>query len=375
MWRKERKEMKAQLEEAQNVIKAQEDLLIKQQEQAQTERNKQQQSLKELQAAISRLKDTTSIQSEELEKEFQAAISRFKDTTITQSEELKKELQNALISTMIHSDEVLPIDAINTLILMITNSTNLIKTAFSDNVDMNREKNWNILASLDLEKMLLEPTKQQALLIRINIVRGAINSLLNDGGYVVNYQEELLNRRYLDKVFSTLKVNNQGMTWTHDEKLLNKNVWQRVFNPLNPLALRLEVDGLDDTLQSVLDYDNPYNIEEWFDNNKEETRVVVDKSHHLYSFKVQQYRALETKLIKDFDITNNINNFLSDGYLSVTQLRGLLDEYIEIYKFLDPNNKSVISKAQYLKLVAYTKPEQFTVSNLVIMKNEFNFKK
>jgi len=103
--------------------------------------------------------------------------------------------------------------------------------------------------------------------------------------------------------------------------------------------------------------------------------VVVDKSHHLYSFKVQQYRALETKLIKDFDITNNINNFLSDGYLSVTQLRGLLDEYIEIYKFLDPNNKSVISKAQYLKLVAYTKPEQFTVSNLVIMKNEFNFKK
>jgi len=111
--------MKAQLEEAQNVIKEQEDLLIKQQEQAQTERNKQQQSLKEL----------------------QAAISRFKDTTITQSEELKKELQNALISTMIHSDEVLPIDAINTLILMITNSTNLIKTAFSDNVDMNREKN------------------------------------------------------------------------------------------------------------------------------------------------------------------------------------------------------------------------------------------
>lgn len=357
-----------------SMIKKTEQLENKLEEQAKTNNKSQDNLIKK----TNKIVDTTN-----------EAINKSKET-IEQLEKTISNVQESYLNNFIsNSGYNIPLDALDTLLILLETSRTMIKEQLEHRLHDNVKDNLNILSTISLKDTLITPFTIDYWYQRVVGMINAINAIFNSQYYQQNNLNMIPTKDYIRTALVTL-ISSENKSFKQDTNMINSDFIKR-FNPLNPILKRLEADtfgggSIFNTLSQDGNYKSNVNgrgisfntmknntIGKSYDMNKIDPLArwvadnvlinqksttsngnvvgMVEKSLILYTIKYNKFIDLNDKFINEYDYFNE------DGRKRFNQdeLEELYNEYREIYDFISPNNTVIITLGEYDTIISETK--------------------
>ncbi len=274
----------------------------------------------------------------------------------------------------------IPLDALDSLLLLLRTSSTLLTTKLEQRIDDNQTKNLEYLSTLSLEDTFISPltinkwSGNSIYSNQINSLRITIINLMNSYHYFYPLNNTTITTDYLQEVLVSL-INSKMTSFTQNKRKL-ENTFSKIFNPLNPILKRMEIPlaieendtpiGIQPkqwTIASIIMSYNQGNINnfiEWVLKNRDKLKEWVGNSLRLFLIYQEKFTKLDERFINEFnplfgtsesDIINSSIHDLNNPKKSEKDYQEIYEEYLEIYNFISPNNKTIISESEAIAML------------------------